>query len=200
MTAAVLAARPVWAIVLQWTLWLALMTLVMRWVGRTREDPAGTQARGTLAHPRSTLVIGLVCTAFFLACAVGSVVLPGRTRPPAWLPFFFLAFAALGVPMILDWRNARHTLVPGGLRYHTMLGRAGDLRWTEVRKLSYSSSSKWFRLDLADGRVVRISAMLVGLPEFAAAALAEVPAAAIDPGTRTVLAATAAGELPKVWG
>ncbi len=62
-----MAARPLWAIVLQWTLWLVLMTAVMRWLGRTRERQ--TDGAGTLAHPRSTLIIGLVCTAFFLACA-----------------------------------------------------------------------------------------------------------------------------------
>jgi hypothetical protein len=200
VTATLLAARPAWAVVLQWTLWLALMTAVMRWVGRTRERPAATHSPGTLAHPRSTLLIGLVCSGFFLACAVGSALLPGRSPPPRWLPFFFLAFSALGVPMILDWRNARHTLVPGGLRYRTMLGRSGDLRWADVRKLQYSVSSKWFRLDLADGRAVRISAMLVGLPDFAAAALAEVPPMAIDPDTRKVLEQTARGELPKMWG
>ena len=193
-----MASRPLWAVVLQWTLWLALMTVVMRWLGRTRERPTDAGA-GTLAHPRSTLIIGLVCTGFFLACAVGSVLLPGPRRP-AFIPYFFLGFASLGVPMILDWRNARHTLVPGGLRYRSMLGHDGDLRWSEVRKLRDSPSSKWFRLDLADGRAVRVSAMLTGLPVFARAALAEVDPSAIDPDTRRVLEATAGGELPKIWG
>jgi hypothetical protein len=193
-----MTTRPLWAVVLQWTLWLVLMTAVMRWLGRTREREANGGA-GMLAHPRSTLIIGLVCSAFFLACAVGSALLPGPRRP-AFLPYFFLGFAALGVPMILDWRNARHTLVPSGLRYHTMLGRAGELRWRDVRRLRYSPSSKWFRLDLADGRAVRISAMLTGLPGFAQAALAEVDPSAIDPDTRRVLEATAGGELPKIWG
>ena len=193
-----MASRPLWAVVLQWTLWLALMTVVMRWLGRTRERQTDAGA-GTLAHPRSTLIIGLVCTGFFLACAVGSVLLPGPRRP-AFIPYFFLGFAALGVPMILDWRNARHTLVPGGLRYRSMLGHGGDLRWSEVRKLWYSPSSKWFRLDLADGRAVRVSAMLTGLPAFARAALAEADPSAIDPDTRRVLEATAGGELPKIWG
>jgi hypothetical protein len=193
-----MASRPLWAVILQWTLWLVLMTAVMRWLGRTRERQAD-DGTGTLAHPRSTLIIGVVCTAFFLACAAGSALLPGPRRP-AFIPYFFLGFAALGVPMILDWRNARHALVPGGLRYHTMLGRAGELRWREVRRLWYSPSSKWFRLDLADGRAVRISAMLTGLPAFAQAALGEVDPGAIDPETRRVLEATAGGALPKIWG
>jgi hypothetical protein len=41
--------------------------------------------------------------------------------------------------------------------------------------------------------------MLQGLPDFAAAALTQVPQAAIDGDTRTVLEATARGELPPVW-
>jgi len=69
-----------------------------------------------------------------------------------------------------------------------------------VRKLRYSSSSKWFRLDLADSRAVRISAMLTGLPAFAQAALAEVDPGAIDSASRRVLDATAMGELPRIWG
>src|SRR4029450_1041769 len=43
-----MASRPLWAVILQWTLWLVLMTAVMRWLGRTRErrtdDGTGTLA------------------------------------------------------------------------------------------------------------------------------------------------------------
>jgi Bacterial PH domain len=102
--------------------------------------------------------------------------------------------------LILDYRNARHTLTADGLRYGKMLGGTGTLRWADVQRLSYSQSAKWFRLDLADGRVVRVSAMLVGLPRFARAALGQVPPAALAPDARTVLEATAAGELPRIWG
>ena len=80
-----------------------------------------------------------------------------------------------------------------------MLGRGGDLRWSEVRKLWYRPWSKWFWLHLADGRAVRVSAMLTGLPAFARAALAEVIRARSIPipsrsgGDRR-------GELPKISG
>ncbi|HEU5180416.1 MAG TPA: PH domain-containing protein, partial [Candidatus Polarisedimenticolia bacterium] len=76
----------------------------------------------------------------------------------------------------------------------------GVLKWDAVRRLHYSHSAKWFRIDLADGGVVRVSAMLMGLPGFAQAALGQVSAAAIDSETRTVLEATAAGNLPRIWG
>ena len=102
--------------------------------------------------------------------------------------------------MILEYRNGRHTLTEDGLQYGRMLGQIGALRWNEVRRLAYSESAKWFRIELADGRVVRVSAMLVGLPNFARAALDHVPSSAIDPNTHSVLEATAAGNLPRIWG
>jgi hypothetical protein len=171
----------------------------MGWLARARSHPRASQVAHTLAHPRSTLVIGLACTGFFLLLAVWSTLFPGKTGSPL-ISLFFLGFAALGAPLILDYRNARHALTPDGLRYGRLLGGGGQARWIDVRELRYSQSAKWFRLDLADGRVVRISAMLQGLPEFAAAVLTHVPPPAIDGDTRTVLEATARGELPRVWG
>jgi hypothetical protein len=46
--------------------------------------------------------------------------------------------------------------------------------------------------------VVRISAALTGLPEFARAVLGQVPSYAIDDGTRQVLEKLAQGELPSL--
>jgi hypothetical protein len=175
------------------------MAAVMGWLARARTRPRVPQEVHTLAHPRSTLIIGLVCAGFFSVLAAWSALFPGRTGSPI-ISLFFLAFAALGIPLILDYRNARHELTPDGLRYGKLLGGGGQARWTEVRQIRFSQSAKWFRMELGDGRVIRISAMLQGLPEFAAAAIAQVPPAAIDADTRTVLEATAQGDLPRVWG
>jgi hypothetical protein len=194
-----MATQPWWAPVLQWGLWAVLMTIVMGWLAHTRSHPRAAGEAHTLAHPRSTLVIGLICGGFFLALAVLSAVFPNKTGSPL-VTLFFLAFAVLGLPLVLDYRNARHTLTPDGLRYGRMLGNGGMLRWAEVRRVHYSEAAKWFRLELAAGEIVRVSAMLKGLPEFAAAVLAQVPPAAIDPDTRAVLQATAHGELPRIWG
>jgi Bacterial PH domain len=190
--------RPWWVSTLQWGIWAVVMAAVMGWLARTRTGPRAPHDARTLAHPRSTLIVGLVCVGFFLLLAVWSYLYPGKSGSPL-ISLFFLGFAALGAPLVLDYRNARHTLTPDGLQYGKLFGGGGRMRWTEVRELRYSQSAKWFRLQLADGRVVRISAMLRGLPEFAAAALAQVPAAAMDADTRAVLQATAQGDLPPVW-
>lgn len=191
--------RPWWGAAVQWGLWAVIMGIVMGWLARSRTQPGASQGGQALVHPRSTLIIGLVCTGLFLLIAALSAVFPGKTGSPL-ITLFFLGFAALGFLMILEYRNGRHTLTPDGLQYRRMLGSTGALRWSEVTRLRYSESAKWFRLELADGRVVRVSAMLVGLPGFAQAALGQVPPAAIDADTRSVLEATAAGNLPRIWG
>jgi hypothetical protein len=110
-------------------------------------------------RPRSTLIIGLLCAGLFLTIALLSALFPGKTGSPA-ITLFVGGFAALGLLMILEYRNGRHTLTENGLQYGRMLGQTGALRWNDVRRLGYSESAKWFRIELAGGRVVRVSAML----------------------------------------
>ena len=183
---------------LQWVIWAVAMGAVMAWLARSR-DAQDQDLSGRLVHPRSTLVVGVACTFFFAAIAVLSALFPGRSGSP-WITLFFAGFAVMGIPVVLDWRNGRHALVPGGMRYGRMFGGGGELRWSDVRAVRWSEAAKWFRLELSDGRVVRVSAMLRGLPAFAAAVLASVPAGAIDEPARRLLEATAAGDLPRIWG
>jgi hypothetical protein len=183
---------------LQWVIWAVIMGAVMAWLARSR-SPEGEDPSDRLVHPTSTLVVGVACTLFFAAIAVLSAVFPGRSGSP-WITLFFAGFAVMGIPVVLDWRNGRHVLVPGGMRYGRMFGGGGELRWSEVRAVRWSEAAKWFRLELPDGRVVRVSAMLRGLPAFAAAVLAGAPPHAIDDPTRRLLQATAAGDLPRIWG
>src|SRR5262245_30655461 len=55
-----------WAIWVQWGLWVFLMTLIMGWLGRTRDRARPAAEAGHLAHPRSVLIIGVVCTVLFV--------------------------------------------------------------------------------------------------------------------------------------
>ena len=56
-----------------------MMGVVIGWLARARSHPRASEATHPLAHPRSTLVIGLVCTGFFLLLAVWSALYPGKT-------------------------------------------------------------------------------------------------------------------------
>ena len=66
--------------------------------------------------------------------------------------------------------------------------------------MRYSTWLKWFRLETRSGEVVRVSAMLIGLPEFTRALLDGAPADAVDAGTLEILEATARGNPPSLWG
>jgi hypothetical protein len=59
---------------------------------------------------------------------------------------------------------------------------------------------KWFRVESQTGTVVRLSLMLMGLPEFAQLLLAHAGREAIEKSTLPLLEMTASGNPPSVWG
>ena len=113
---------------------------------------------------------------------------------------FFCGFALLGVPLLMEYFRVHHHLEPGGMRYRSLLGKSGVLRWNEVVKVRYAPVAKWFRLEARLGDVVRVSVMLTGLPEFAQAVLQEVPVSSIEADVRALLEKTASGSPPPIWG
>lgn len=187
-----------WGNVIQFSAWFVIMSLVMGWLGRNRLKPRPAGEAGTLRQPVSTLVIGIVCLAFFLALAVLSVLFPGKD-PVWWTTACFLGFTPLGLAIIAEYYYARHAVSDFGLDYGSMRGRRGSMRWADVRSLRYGASMKWFRIEDAHGNVARLSAMLAGLPEFAQLALRHVPAEALDGPTWDVLERTAQGNPPPIW-
>src|SRR5216117_1480954 len=150
------------------------MALVMGWLARSRLRSHTASDRNLLYHPNSTLVVGIVIGGLFLALAVLSYEFPNTTGSLG-ISLFFAGFALLGAVLVLEYFRVRHRLEPGGLTYQKLLGKGGRLRWNEVASLHYSPSAKWFRIVTIEGQIVRVSAMLVGLPEFARAVLDEVP-------------------------
>lgn len=188
-----------WPRTLQWGLWAVIMSLVMGWAARSRNRrPTLTEDSHRLYHPMSTLIVGLVGFAFFAGIAVVSNVYRNKTTT-IYTTAAFCGFALLSVPLILDYFFARHELTATGLNFGKMSGGRGSLEWNQVRRIHYSTFAKWFRVETDDGQVARISAMLIGLPEFARAALAGVRSNAIEPDTAALLQATADGALPQIW-
>jgi hypothetical protein len=182
----------------QWSVWGVAMTLVMGWIARSRHRARPVDQATRLAHPPSTLIIGIVGVAFFAGTAIASNLWPNETVT-VWTTLCFTGFALLSLPMVADYFFARHDVSDEGMQYGRMTGQRGALRWTEVRLVRYGSMMKWFKLELQSGTCVRVSAMLMGLPQFASLVLSHVQASAIDEPTRAVLEATAAGNPPNVW-
>lgn len=188
-----------WASALQWVLWGVIMAAVMGWVARSRQRSSpGVEAR-RLVHPPSTLIIGLICFAFFSCIAIVSNVYANETTT-IQTTSVFLGFAMLSLVLIAEYLGARHEISDEGMVYGRLLRSRRSLAWSDVVQVRYATGMKWFRLETLSGEVARISIMLRGLPEFARTVLSHVPASAIDEETATILHATAGGNPPRVWG
>jgi len=188
-----------WGSFVQWGVWGIVMAVVMAWIARSRLRTRPESNARRLVHPRSTLVIGLVCFLFFGAIAVISNVLANNTTT-WWTTTVFIGFALVSLLLVADYFVARHEVSEEGMSYGRLLGSRRFLKWSDLRFVRYAPVMKWFRLETRSGDVARISAMLIGLPEFARLILANAPAEAIEPGTLPILQATAHGNPPPVWG
>lgn len=187
-----------WVSAIQWTLWAVVMALVMGWLGRSRVRRRPIQEATKLAHPPSTLIMGLVCFGFFAAIAIISNVVPNKTTT-WWTTAIFVGFAAMSAPMVIDYFMVKHEVSEEGLAYRKLVGTRKFLQWSELRSVRYAPVMKWFRLETKSGAVARISVMLMGLPEFAHQLLKHAPAESVDANTLQILQATAEGNPPSVW-
>lgn len=197
-----------WAEVLHWTLWGAVMALVMGWLARSRlrARPA-TEARH-LVHPPSTLIMGIVGLTLFggiaVLLAVLLIVIPPQAAASVpwfmwWLVAAFLAFALLFVPSVSGFFLERHEISERGIAFRSWMGVRKYLRWSDLCAVRYGPIMSCFRLRTGTGTAARVSLSLMGLPEFARLLLRNSPEGAIDPGTLKILQATAAGNPPPLW-
>jgi hypothetical protein len=175
----------------------AVVSLILGWLGATRRRARLPAEAGRLQHPVSTLIVGLFGFAFFAGLALLSFVIDNGTAGPL-VTGAFLGFAALSLLMVADYYRARFELTADGMSYGRLFGAPGSVRWRDVTRLTYSRAMKWYRIETSSGEVVRVSAMLIGFPEFARAALAQVPSYALDEAAVAMLRTTAQGELPKL--
>lgn len=187
-----------WSTPLWWVLWLLSMSLIMGWIARSRLRPRPASETGRLTQTLAIFIVGLVCFLIFATMAVVSNVIPNTTST-WWTTAIFVGLACLGVPLVTGFFLEQYEATPDGLTGANFIGVRKQLRWSELRSVRYSLFMKWFRLETQSGTVIRISAMLTGLPEFARLLLANAPTQAIDAETLKLLRATAAGNPPSVW-
>lgn len=187
-----------WLPILKHAAWIVAMMLVMGWIARSRIKGQGDVDGGALKPPKSILIVGGGFFLFFSGIAVLSNVYGNRTA--TWgTTAVLLGIAAMSLLLVLDYIVARHRVSESGMNYGRWSGRRRDLRWADLRSVRYSPFMRWFRLETASGEVARISAMLIGLPEFAHLLLRHAPAESIDEETVAILMETAAGNPPAVW-
>lgn len=184
--------------VAQGLFWVLAMTLTMRWLARGRQRGAPVAGSGCVQHHAGSLVIGVICTLFFVGVMVAASIWPDE-GVNAWFYAFMAGFVLLGAYLVADWRFARHTVSDAGMDFGRPTGRRVAFGWAEVGNVRFSKSWNWFRIELRSGEVVRVSGMMTGLPEFAARVLEGLPETRIDGATLAMLRDTANGKLPPVW-
>lgn len=193
-------ARPAWVPLLQSALWVVVMTAVMAWVGRSRTRPGPATDTRKLEQPTSTLILGLIGVVFFGGITLISNTFGRNRTTTIWTTLTFVFFAVASSTMILEYVFGRHWLSERGMAHQGMFGRRREFSWSDVRSVRYSSVMKWFVIRLHSGDAVRVSAMVMGLPELARLLLEQVPRSAIEDETFEILRQTEHGQLPKVWG
>jgi hypothetical protein len=116
-----------------------------------------------------------------------------------WTTAVFIGFGCLSLPLVLDYILVHHRLSDSGIEYRRLLGSGGTLNWSDVESVGYRARMKWFVLRSRGGASVRISALLIGLPEFARLVLLYVPRRCIEERCRQTLEQTRDGRPPSLW-
>ena len=181
----------------QWALWAVVMSVVLGLTARAWKKQASTYTGEELRHPKVILFVAVGTGAPFLAGTIAALLFAGKDR---WVALVFLAFAGLGAYLLWEYVVVRYTLSAEGFGYRTLRAGRGFGKWPEVSAVKWSQTSKWFRLELSGGRVVRVSVLMLGLDRLAAALIKNASGAVIDPDSRQVLEQCARGNPPSPWG
>lgn len=183
------------AAILKYLAFAAVLMLATRWIERARHG--APRVDNQLAPPPALLVIGIVGGLVMCAGPVLAVV-----RPDPQLPVFSFivlsSFLLLPGALIAGYFFGRHHVSDEGMDFGRSFGGRVAFRWLEVRRISYGRMWPCFRIELQSGRVLRVSASLVGLRCFASHVLRHVPAARIEKKTLFLLEQTAQGILPRL--
>lgn len=194
----IVSGRPLWLSIVQWVFVAGLLFLLFGWLARSRDRARPASESRRLRHPPTTLIVGAVFLALTLAVAVAIWMLPG-TSSDRWVSVVLAVFGLANVPLIVDYFVGRHEVSELGMDYRKMTGARRSLRWSELSSVRYAPVMKWFRLETESGQVARVSAMLMGLPEFARLLLAGAPRSVVDADSIAILEATARGKPPPIW-
>lgn len=175
------------------------MALVMGWLARSRKRGTSGVPSRELRYPRSMVIVGGVTSLMFFAFAT-LAYFTSKNPVEIWVYAIFIGFGMLGTYILADALRAHYRVDDQGIDYRTLLSGSGRMSWADIRRVSYSPSAKWLRLEKHTGETVRLSVMLIGLPEFARLCLTRTPVGVIEPEADAILKDMSIGQLPSIWG
>lgn len=171
---------------------------LMRWIERSRLRVRPASEARSLVQPRAVLTIGL---GFLVAAAVFRFAMfeSLNVSENSWLYGAVAVFLVPGLWLIAEYYLVRHELKQEGMQFKRLFGRPGEFSWNDVEQVSLNKAMGWYRIVLRSGDKVRISFMLMGLPEFARMLLSHVPRARVSPAAHTMLQDAAQNKLRPLW-
>jgi len=171
---------------------------LMQWVERSRLRVRPAAEARSLVQPRGVLAIGF---GFLVAAAVFGFAMFDwlNVSENSWLYGAVAVLLAPGLWVIAEYYLVRHELKQEGMQFKRLFGRRGEFGWNDVEHVSFNKAMGWYRIVLRSGEKVRISFMLMGLPEFARMLLLHAPRAHVSPAAHTMLQDLAQNKLRPLW-
>ena len=175
------------------------LILLTSWVVDRFRKPRLQKSKLVLRYSAFLFVVGLLGMLFVgggLAVGVRLYLLhPERVHPVSliWFVPFFLLF----LWMVLEFLFVRRTVTEEGMEARELFGKRIRIRWDAVVRVYYSPLAGWFGVVDAEGKIIRVSVMMLGLPDFARVVLSRVPPEVMEPEARSRLQKAARGNPPE---
>jgi hypothetical protein len=143
-------------------------------------NPSSANQPVVLRHGRGVLILGIIAVGFFFGLAILSNTWGKNATTSIWSTLLFVGFGSLGLPLIADYRFARHRGTGQGLDYGSMCGRRGFIAWPDVRRITLAPNMGWLVIHSQSGAKARLSVMMSGWREFSHQILEHVSREKID--------------------
>lgn len=156
--------------------------------GLAHLDPWHLRRRrpGRLIYPKYYLVLAVLCTVFFAAVEIISL-LGGWGKTSQIAHYWFTGFALVGLVVILGYFFEYYELSDTGIRFQRLFRANKSIAWADVTSLKFSKRYDQYDIEGPQDVSFAVPPTMIGSDEFAAAALKHVPPTAIDEETRVAL-------------
>lgn len=140
--------------------------VVFGWLANSIKFQASADgSKRTLRYNKAYLATGW---AGFLFCAACEIAMCYSQSPSAtWqVRAGFAAFGLLGVFMIASYLRCALTYDDNGACYHPVWGQPVTFGWKDVTNVDFATLEECWRLQLQNGRKVKVGIMMNGAVEF----------------------------------
>lgn len=145
---------------------ILVVSIVLRYLLLSGKREPDRQRDGTLVfkYPGFVAVIGYIAIGFGVLIGIVTVFQIIPTTGDEVVPYLVLLFVLLGLPLVVIEKGIRITATDQMVRYVGPTKKAREIRWDEVRKVTFSFTSELvLHSELTR---IKLNTMLVGFESF----------------------------------